>query len=112
MAQIHRYFKEGRPLVDGYAPFCKHLFVPNFCGAAVQNLEITDQNRHGKVSNLWLGLDDNSGSGPPVLLGCYAMGLGCHGAARALGSGAAGLQHSCSMKRGSRAGTLAESGRM
>jgi hypothetical protein len=22
-----------RPLVDGYAPFCKHIFVPNFVGA-------------------------------------------------------------------------------
>lgn len=38
--------KEGRPLVDGYAPFCKHIFVPNFTGAPVGALPITDANRH------------------------------------------------------------------
>ena len=31
-------------LVDGYAPFCKHLFVPNFTEAKVNALEITKQN--------------------------------------------------------------------
>lgn len=31
---VHRLFKEGGcRLVDGYAPFCKHVFVPNFVGA-------------------------------------------------------------------------------
>ncbi|KAL4430946.1 hypothetical protein ABPG75_006202 [Micractinium tetrahymenae] len=37
---------DGRPLVDGYAPFCKHIFVPNFTGAPVGALPITDANRH------------------------------------------------------------------
>ena len=32
------------PLVDGYAPFCKHLFVPNFVGAKLNYLEITPDN--------------------------------------------------------------------
>jgi hypothetical protein len=31
--------------VDGYAPFCKHVFVPNFVGARVGALTITDENR-------------------------------------------------------------------
>jgi hypothetical protein len=32
------------PLVDGYAPFCKHLFVPNFTSAPIGYLRITPQN--------------------------------------------------------------------
>lgn len=32
--------------MDGYAPFCKHVFVPNFVGAKLGALEITDANRH------------------------------------------------------------------
>lgn len=41
------YIKGGKKLVDGYAPFCKHLFVPNFinnlkCGYA----KITCENKH------------------------------------------------------------------
>lgn len=34
------------PLVDGYAPFCKHLFIPNVLNAAVGSLPITESNRH------------------------------------------------------------------
>jgi len=33
------------PLVDGYAPFCKHLFIPNVLGARVGSLPITDRTR-------------------------------------------------------------------
>lgn len=33
-------------LVPGYAPFCVHAFVPNFCGATVGVLPITAENRH------------------------------------------------------------------
>jgi hypothetical protein len=32
------------PLVDGYAPFCKHLFIPNVLGALVGSLPITPAN--------------------------------------------------------------------
>ncbi|RHZ30656.1 hypothetical protein DYB26_006000 [Aphanomyces astaci] len=32
-------------LVDGYAPFCKHLFIPNFVGAKLSTAAITDSNR-------------------------------------------------------------------
>ncbi|GAB4817927.1 hypothetical protein N2152v2_004973 [Parachlorella kessleri] len=42
----HAFHAEGRQLVDGYAPFCKHLFVPNFVRATVGALAITDANRH------------------------------------------------------------------
>ena len=31
--RIHEYHAQGAALVDGYAPFCKHVFVPNFVGA-------------------------------------------------------------------------------
>lgn len=47
MFRIHEAFKaQGGKLVDGYAPFCKHIFVPNFVGAKLGALEITDTNRH------------------------------------------------------------------
>ena len=31
-------------LKDGYAPFCKHIFIPNFVGATVNVLPITPEN--------------------------------------------------------------------
>ena len=31
--RIHEFHAQGAALVDGYAPFCKHVFVPNFVGA-------------------------------------------------------------------------------
>jgi Protein of unknown function (DUF3228) len=45
--RINEAYRGGAQLVDGYAPFCKHLFIPNFipdlrCGYA----EITAENRH------------------------------------------------------------------
>jgi hypothetical protein len=33
------------PLVDGYAPFCKHIFCPNTYGAVGSTLSITEENR-------------------------------------------------------------------
>jgi len=31
--EVNKIFDSGSaPLVDGYAPFCKHIFVPNFAG--------------------------------------------------------------------------------
>lgn len=58
--------KDGRPLVDGYAPFCKHIFVPNFTGAPVGALPITDANRHLLQSG-----------GPPAR-GCVLHPSNCH----------------------------------
>jgi hypothetical protein len=34
----------GSLLRDGYAPFCKHIFIPNFVGASVNVLPITPEN--------------------------------------------------------------------
>ena len=45
-AKVNALHAEGAPLVDGYAPFCKHVFVPNFTPAVTPYLEITDANRH------------------------------------------------------------------
>lgn len=38
-------------LVDGYAPFCKHLFVPNFTNAISSFMKITPENRQFLVSD-------------------------------------------------------------
>ena len=47
MQRVHEaHCQQGAPLVDGYAPFCKHLFVRNYTGAPVSALPITDANRH------------------------------------------------------------------
>lgn len=45
--RIHELHSEaGGTLIDGYAPFCKHVIVPNFVGAKVGCLEIVDSNQH------------------------------------------------------------------
>ena len=45
--RVHEaHCQQGAPLVDGYAPFCKHVFVRNYTGAPVSALPITDANRH------------------------------------------------------------------
>lgn len=45
VAQIQQHHDKGAQLVDGYAPFCKHIFVPNFVGAKLGALAITESNR-------------------------------------------------------------------
>ena len=43
--QINQYFASGKyPLVDGYAPFCKHVFVPNFAGVKCGYAKISSEN--------------------------------------------------------------------
>lgn len=48
--KIHDYHTSSssgeHKLVDGYAPFCKHVFVPNFVDAKVATVEITKENEH------------------------------------------------------------------
>ena len=45
--KVHAHFKAtGEQLVDGYAPFCKHVFIPNEWDCPVGALPITDENRH------------------------------------------------------------------
>jgi hypothetical protein len=44
-AKINELYASGDyPLVDGYAPFCKHLFVPNFAGVKNNVLVVTPEN--------------------------------------------------------------------
>ena len=47
-ARVNEIFdKDPTALKDGYAPFCKHLFVPNFLeGALVDAVPITKDNEH------------------------------------------------------------------
>eukprot|EP00793_Prasinoderma_coloniale_P000481 PRCOL_00005466-RA len=45
VARVQAARDAGAELADGYAPFCKHIFVPNFVGAKVGSLPITDANR-------------------------------------------------------------------
>lgn len=33
-------------LKDGYAPFCKHLFVENFTSVPASTIRITEENKH------------------------------------------------------------------
>lgn len=41
--QINILFNSGQfPMVDGYAPFCKHLFIPNFAGVKCGYVKIDD----------------------------------------------------------------------
>ena len=44
-AKVNALHAEGAPLVDGYAPFCKHVFVRNFTPALPTFVRITDENR-------------------------------------------------------------------
>lgn len=45
-AKVIELYRSGAyPLVDGYAPFCKHLFIPNFAAVECGYCEITPANR-------------------------------------------------------------------
>ena len=46
VAKVQEHHDGGKALIEGYAPFCKHIFVPNFTGAKLGSLSITKQNRH------------------------------------------------------------------
>lgn len=45
------YEANGKELKDGYAPFCKHLFVKNFAGARLNMVPITQANEHLLMSD-------------------------------------------------------------
>mmetsp|Transcript_29396 Transcript_29396/g.75998 ORF Transcript_29396/g.75998 Transcript_29396/m.75998 type:complete len:289 (+) Transcript_29396:115-981(+) len=46
VARVQKSYEEGgKALVDGYAPFCKHVIIPNFVGAKVGCLAITEENK-------------------------------------------------------------------
>jgi len=44
VARVHQLYCKGGSLVDGYAPFCKHVFVPNFTSATLNALPISQEN--------------------------------------------------------------------
>jgi hypothetical protein len=45
--QVNELFDSGKyELKDGYAPFCKHVFLPNFAKTISGTLEITKENEH------------------------------------------------------------------
>lgn len=45
LERLHTLYDAGTcPLKDGYAPFCRHLFVENFVGARTGAIDITDEN--------------------------------------------------------------------
>lgn len=46
-SKVNDYYESGHvKLVDGYAPFCKHLFVPNFADVRCGYTPITNENKH------------------------------------------------------------------
>ena len=45
LEEVNGAFARGSPLVDGYAPFCKHIFVPNTDGVPAGAIAITAENR-------------------------------------------------------------------
>ena len=66
-AKVNEYYTSGSyPLMDGYAPFCKHLFVPNFVGDSIRvpYLEISAENE----SKLRSGYDARREDELPVLV--------------------------------------------
>eukprot|EP00826_Nyctotherus_ovalis_P002248 TRINITY_DN10431_c0_g3_i3.p1 TRINITY_DN10431_c0_g3~~TRINITY_DN10431_c0_g3_i3.p1 ORF type:complete len:183 (-),score=44.02 TRINITY_DN10431_c0_g3_i3:91-639(-) len=42
--RVNELHGAGAPLKDGYAPFCKHIFVPNWTATVSPTLKITPQN--------------------------------------------------------------------
>ena len=44
--KLNSLYLENSDLKDGYAPFCKHLFVENFTDCKTYYLPITENNTH------------------------------------------------------------------
>jgi hypothetical protein len=45
-AKVNEYYQANLTLADGYAPFCKHVFMPNFAGLTAGTAPITPGNEH------------------------------------------------------------------
>jgi hypothetical protein len=45
-AKVNEFYREHPTLADGYAPFCKHVFMPNFAGLTSGTAPITPENEH------------------------------------------------------------------
>lgn len=46
LEKISNELYQKADLIDGYAPFCKHIFVENFAKVLTAVAEITPQNEH------------------------------------------------------------------
>lgn len=73
MKKIHEAHHNGAELCPGYAPFCKHIFVPNFVDARVGNMEITEENKSLIVS----GYDKRRPEELAVLSRCTTVQENC-----------------------------------
>jgi hypothetical protein len=69
VAKVHKYYHDGSGLVDGYAPFCKHVFVPNFIGAKVGSVPITVENK----SSILTAYESRRPEELPVLARCECV---------------------------------------
>lgn len=45
-AKVNAFYQEHPTLHGGYAPFCKHIFMPNFAGLPSGTAAITPENEH------------------------------------------------------------------
>jgi hypothetical protein len=76
LTTVHELFKaQGSVLSDGYAPFCKHIFVENFVGAKLGALKITESNRGKLHSGKMMIRSDTSSLRKPY---SQASGLSKH----------------------------------
>ena len=48
--RVNAAYETEKRLIDGYAPFCKHMFIPNWTELAASTVPINDANRHHLVS--------------------------------------------------------------
>lgn len=86
-----RLVRDKPRMVEGYAPFCKHIFVENFTDANITSLPITENNkRHIRYAPLGGRRGRSAAGGCKVffitgffnLLGnvlCFVFGLMQHG---------------------------------
>lgn len=69
--KVNEMFRaSGGELVEGYAPFCKHVFVPNFAGVITSTVQITPENEKLLVT----GYEARSPKELPVLSRWFEAG--------------------------------------
>jgi hypothetical protein len=89
--QVNSFLRQGSPpLQPGFAPFCSHLVLPNFCHLQASYLKITPENEHllryarpcvcacVGVCGYWLAFDLDWGAWVEVrmsMCGCACVGV-------------------------------------
>jgi Protein of unknown function (DUF3228) len=68
--KINEHLESGAPLCEGYAPFCKHLFIPNFANVPGAIVKISEDNEH----LLRTGYEARTPTELPVLLRWFPVG--------------------------------------